>query len=117
MKIPDDKHPIRIKPHDGTVRVSLHGEKVAQTDEALDLFESDYPPVTYIPREAVEQSLLVPSNHTTRCPYKGEASYFSLETRNQRVANAAWTYAEPNAAVDEIRGYLAFYPDKVEISG
>lgn len=115
MKVPDEKHSIRIEPHEGRVRVEFGGNVVAETDAALDLYEADYPPVTYIPREAVDEAVLQPSTHKTHCPYKGDASYFTLAVGEERAKNAAWSYPEPYPAVEAIREHVAFYPDKVRL--
>ena len=76
-----------------------------------------YPVVHYIPRSAVEMNRLVKTDHSTHCPYKGDASYFSISCHGRtRIENAVWSYETPFPAMKEIAGYLAFYPNKVEIS-
>lgn len=114
MKRPDAEHPIVITPTTGRVRVRFDGQVIADSARALTLREADYPPVQYIPREDVHAAFLRPSPHKTRCPYKGEASYFSLQSGERRAENAAWCYAKPYPAVGEIAGHLAFYPDRVD---
>jgi len=116
-KIPDPNHPITISPSRNRVRVRFGGELIADTSDALDLKESTYPVVHYIPRSAVEMNRLVKTDHSTHCPYKGDASYFSiLANDGTRIENAVWSYETPFPAMKEIAGYLAFYPNKVEIS-
>ena len=116
-KIPDPNHPITISPSRNRVRVRFGGELIADTSDALDLKESTYPVVHYIPRSAVEMNRLVKTDHSTRCPYKGDASYFSILAKDgTRIENAVWSYETPFPAMKEIAGYLAFYPNKVEIS-
>jgi uncharacterized protein (DUF427 family) len=116
-KIPGPDHPITISPSRGRVRVRLGGDVIAETSDALDLRESTYPVVHYIPRNAVQMDRLIKSDHSTHCPYKGDASYFSIVTKDgTRVENAVWSYETPFPAMREIAGYLAFYPNKVEIS-
>ena len=116
-KIPDPNHPITISPSRNRVRVRFGGEVIADTSDALDLKESTYPVVHYIPRSAVEMNRLVKTDHSTHCPYKGDASYFSILAKDgTRIENAVWSYETPFAAMKEIAGYLAFYPNKVEIS-
>lgn len=114
MKIPDDAHPISITPFEGRVRVKVDGKTVAETNGALMLEEASYRAVFYIPRDDVEMNLLSRTQHQTYCPFKGDASYFSLPN-GESGRNAAWTYEEPFAAVREIKHHLAFYADKVEI--
>jgi len=116
MKIPGPDHPITIKPNPGRVRVLAGGKVVAETTRALTLQESTYPAVQYIPREDAEMALLEPSTHQTYCPYKGDASYLSARSGGKALANAIWSYQAPYDAVAAIAGYLAFYPDRFEIS-
>ena len=98
-----------------TFRVSVGGEVVAQTSHALTLREAKYPPVQYIPREDANPTLLKRTDHSTYCPYKGDASYFSIVSGGKTLDNAIWTYETPYDSVKEIAGHLAFYPDKVTI--
>lgn len=114
--IPDDTHPITVEPSAGQVRIRAGDTIVADTSRALILQEADYPPVAYVPRDTVDQSLLRPSRTTSHCPYKGDASYYDLVTPDGVIEDAAWSYEEPYNAVYEIGGYLAFYPDKVVIT-
>jgi len=106
---------IRIEPNPKRVSVHFNGQAIASTTRALALYEGNYPPVQYIPREDVNMSLLTRTAHTTHCPYKGDAAYYSIQAGAREEPNAVWTYEEPISRVDAIRGYLAFYPDKVEL--
>jgi uncharacterized protein (DUF427 family) len=116
-KIPGPDHPITISPSRSRVRVRLRGDVLAETADALALKESTYPVVHYIPRNAVQMDRLVKTDRSTHCPYKGDASYFSIVGKDgTRVENAVWSYETPFPAMKEIAGYLAFYPNKVEIS-
>jgi uncharacterized protein (DUF427 family) len=94
--------------------VTVAGQVVASTQRALTLREADYPPVQYIPLADVEQSLLAPSDHLSYCPFKGDASYFSVPAGGERSQNAVWAYRDPYPAVAEIKDHVAFYPDRVE---
>lgn len=110
-------HPISITPARGRVRVRLGGEVIADAGDALDLKESTYPVVHYIPRSSVQMDKLVRTDHSTHCPFKGDASYFSIVAKDgTRVENAVWSYETPLPEVAAIAGHLAFYPNKVEIS-
>jgi uncharacterized protein (DUF427 family) len=109
-------HPIRIEPNPHRVRVQLGGKTVVDTTRALTLFEAAYPGVQYVPREDADMSMLTRTDHHTRCPYKGEASYFSIKADGKVAENAVWTYEQPIPGVAQIAGYLAFYPNKVEIT-
>src|SRR5207344_859998 len=95
--------------------VSAASRTVAETHAALVLREANYPPVQYIPREDTDMLLLHRSDHTTYCPYKGEASYFSIPSLGEPGKNAVWTYEAPYDAVIAIKDRLAFYPDRVRV--
>ena len=116
-KIPGPDHPITISGSPKRVRVRLGGDVIADTSDALDLQESTYPVVHYVPRSAVKMDRLEKTAHSTHCPYKGDASYFSILCKDgTRVEYAVWSYETPFPAMKEITGYLAFYPNKVDIS-
>ncbi len=107
-------HPIAISPAALRVRVRFAGHTVAETANALSLREASYPRVLYIPRADVDMTVLVRSDHKTRCPYKGEASYYSIRVDGRTAQNAVWTYEEPPADIAEIAGHMAFYPNRVD---
>jgi uncharacterized protein (DUF427 family) len=115
MREPDPDHPIAITPVAGRVVVRFAGTVVASTRDALELREAAYPPVLYLPREHAEMGYFEPSEKRTRCPYKGEAGYFSLRAGGAHAPDAVWTYETPYPAVAEIGGRLAFYPDHVVV--
>ena len=115
MKTPGPDHPITIASNPKRVRVTADGASVADTTHALVLKEASYPPVQYIPRTDANMALLTRTAHTTHCPYKGDASYFSINVGGKTIENAIWTYERPFDAVSQIAGHLAFYPSKVTI--
>jgi uncharacterized protein (DUF427 family) len=115
MKLPGPDHPISITPNSRRVRVSAGGVVVAETTQALTLKEANYPAVQYIPREDAKMALIKRTDRTTHCPYKGDASYFSIVADGKTLENSSWTYETPFPAMAAIAGYLAFYPDKVKI--
>ena len=112
---PGPQHPITVEPAPGRVTVQVAGTPVADTSSALALQEANYPVVYYVPLADVRSEVLKPSDHTTYCPYKGDASYYSLATPNGEVVDAVWFYAELYSAVAEIAGHVAFYANKVDI--
>lgn len=114
IKIPGPDHPITIAPNPRRVTVTLGGKVIADTARALTLREASYPPVQYIPREDVDMAALERTAHATWCPYKGEASYFSIPAGGERSVNAIWTYETPHDAVASIKNHLAFYPDRID---
>ena len=114
VEFPGPDHPISIERNPARVVVSVAGHAIADTRNALALREADYPPVQYIPREDVDFSQLERTDHATYCPYKGECNYYSIPTGGKKSVNAVWTYEDPYPAVAQIKGYVAFYPDKVD---
>jgi uncharacterized protein (DUF427 family) len=114
VKIPGPDHPITIAHNPNRVIVRLGGKIIADTRSALALKEASYPVVHYIPREDVDMTLLLATEHVTYCPYKGDCSYFSIPLGGDRSVNAVWTYEAPYEAVAAISGHLAFYPDRVD---
>lgn len=114
IRIPGPDHPITIAPFEGRVTVRTGGTVIAETTRALALTEASYPVVYYIPRADANMAVLERSTRETYCPYKGDASYFSLPT-GEDGKNGVWSYETPYVAVAEIRDHLAFYPDKVQI--
>jgi len=114
---PTANHPITVEPTGKHVTVRINGEVVAETDNALTLQESTYPAVQYIPRSDVVQTVLTSSDTTTYCPFKGDASYYTVTTAaGDTVEDAIWTYEQPYPAVADIAGHVAFYPDKADIA-
>jgi uncharacterized protein (DUF427 family) len=107
-------HPITIAPAGGRIRVTFAGHTVALSDAALVLTEASYAPVYYLPPEHVDLAVLEHTDHRTRCPYKGEASYYSIHVAGRTAQNAVWSYKQPLSPVSAIAGYLAFYHDRVD---
>ena len=114
IRTPGPDHPITIARTPEHITVTVAGQRIADTREALTLREAAYPPVHYIPRKDVAMALLERTAHQTYCPYKGDCSYFSIPSGGDRSTNAVWTYEAPYEAVSQIREYLAFYPDRVD---
>jgi len=95
------------------VQVRVGDEVIADTRNAVEMKEGDYPVVYYIPRDDVKMERLERSSHHTYCPFKGDASYYSFVGGPE---NAVWSYEQPYDEMTAIRGLLAFYPDKAAIS-
>jgi uncharacterized protein (DUF427 family) len=106
---------IRIERADGTWVVRGAGAILAETQNALRLTEGGHEPVIYFPRGDVGMAFLEPSRTRTHCPWKGEATHFSLQSKSSLVEDVAWSYEAPKEAVAEIAGHLAFYRDKVAV--
>jgi uncharacterized protein (DUF427 family) len=114
IKIPGPDHAITIEANPSRVTVRAGGRVIADTRAALTLREASYPPVQYIPRRDVDMSALTRSSHTTYCPYKGDAAYYSIPVGGSRSIDAVWTYETPFEATAQIKEYVAFYPDRVD---
>ena len=110
QKVPGPDHPITIEAAPGRMQGAYMGHVIADSANVLLLREASYPPVAYFPRGDVDMSFLTRSDHHTHCPYKGEASYYTLNMDGQLTKNAVWSYEEPYEAMEAIRGRLAFYP-------
>lgn len=106
---------IKIRPAGGTWVVRAGGAVLGESTNALELVEGDYPPVIYFPREDIAMAFLDPTETRSICPYKGEASYFSIIAKSGAIRDAAWSYEAPIAGMDEIAGHLAFFPEKVAV--
>ena len=114
MKTPGPDHPITLASNPNKICVRLGGQVIAETTHAVTLKEASYPPVHYIPRADVKMKLLQRSQHSTHCPYKGDAAYYSIEAGGRKAPNAVWTYETPFEAMAQIKDYVAFYPDRVD---
>jgi uncharacterized protein (DUF427 family) len=116
MITPGPDHPITMSVKPARVRVVYNGHQIADSRDVLVLQEANYPPVYYFPRGDVEMAFLPKTSRKTHCPYKGDASYFTLDMDGEISENAVWSYEDPFPAVEKIRERLAFYPQYVEIS-
>jgi uncharacterized protein (DUF427 family) len=109
------EHTVRVAPFNGRVVVeSIDGQLLADTRHALELKEAGYPSVYYVPRSDANMDFLQRTTHATHCPFKGDASYFSIAGQ-PAGENAVWSYEHPFDEVASIRGALAFYPNRVRI--
>ena len=113
-KIPGPDHPIAIEDNNGRVIVVFNGKTIADSGRALVLRETTYAPVFYIPREDAEMASLTRTDHSTYCPYKGDAAYYTITVDGKTAENAVWTYEDPFEAVAAIEDRLAFYASKVD---
>ena len=105
-----------VTPHPSAAHVTVRfgGETIAETRQSLRVEETGYSPVYYIPRKDVRMELLEPTERSTHCPFKGDASYFTIKAGGKEAQNAVWTYQSPKDSVGEIKGYLAFYADQLD---
>ena len=113
---PGPDHPITIAPTGRHVVVRTGDQVIAETNRALTLHEATSGPVQYVPLADVDAAVVRPTDHGTYCPYKGEASYYTVTTPAGELENVIWTYDEPYDAVSEIAGHVAFYTNRGELS-
>ena len=112
--VPGPDHPITVEPTKARVVVKAGGRVIADSRNAYTLQESTYPAVQYIPLADVDAGVLERTDHETYCPYKGEASYYSLNAGEVKGENAVWTYEKPYDPVAPIKDHVAFYPNVVD---
>ena len=106
---------ITVRPATGLWVVRAGDAVLGESRNALELTEGAAAPVIYFPREDLAMAFLEPSDKSSHCPYKGDASYFSIVTPSGTLANAAWSYEAPRDDVAAIAGHIAFYPNEVAI--
>ena len=105
---------ITIAPNPNRVIVRLDGAIIADSRRALVMRAPGTPDQHYIPREDVDMTRLSRTAHVTHCPYKGDASYWTIRGKAREVENGAWSYEAPFEGMTPIGGYLAFYQDRVD---
>jgi uncharacterized protein (DUF427 family) len=107
--------PVNIEQSDAHIRVFANGVCVADSRRALTVLERGHKPVLYLPPEDVHREFFQQTSHSTHCPYKGKATYWTLRVAGGELENAAWSYEAPIAQVAQLKGYIAFYTDKVDV--
>jgi uncharacterized protein (DUF427 family) len=109
-------HTVTIHPVEAHVEVHIDGEKVAETDRPLRLEETGLPDRWYLPRDDVRMDRFRPTSFHTTCPFKGEASYWSIEVDGSTHDGIVWSYEEPIEAAAAVAGHLSFYPDRAAVT-
>lgn len=109
-------HTITIYPTDDHVEVRVGDLLLAATDKALKLHEAGLPARYYLPREDVRMDLLRPTTFRTTCPFKGEASYWSVEVGGETRDGIVWSYETPKSEAAAVTSMLSFYPDRAEVT-
>ncbi|RAK64317.1 DUF427 domain-containing protein [Phenylobacterium kunshanense] len=115
MMTPGPDHPITLTEAPARWRARYRGHVIADSDHAILLSEAGYPQVVYFPRADVEMAYFGRTSRTTTCPYKGDASYWTLDLDGGIEENVAWSYETPHDTVADIAGRIAFYADRVEV--
>jgi acyl-CoA thioesterase-2 len=112
------KHPdyrVDIEPASERVRVLVGDAVLADTQRALRVTETRHHPVWYVPLADVDDALLEPTAHSTYCPFKGQASYWSIRAAGTELENAMWGYRTPYAECAALEDHVAFYTDRVDL--
>jgi uncharacterized protein (DUF427 family) len=112
-RIPD--YTVAISPAGERVTVTCDGMVVAQSDKALLMRETRHADVYYLPRSDVRMDLLTRTDHSTYCPFKGHACYWTLTTGGKVHPNIVWSYEDPYPEVRAIRDFVSFYADRTGI--
>ena len=105
---------IRFEPSPRRVRVFFGDMPVADSKDVMLMHETRHLPVYYFPMKDVRMDLLVPTQHSTHCPYKGDASYWTVRVGDRIAENAIWSYPDPLPGCPDIKGYLAFYWNQMD---
>ena len=108
-------HSITVTPADLHVEVSVDGVKVAESDRPVLLEETGLPTRYYLPREHVRADLLRPTNSETVCPFKGQASYWSVELDDEVHDDLVWSYESPIPQAEGVAGLFCFYNERVDL--
>jgi uncharacterized protein (DUF427 family) len=109
-------HAVTIAPSNVHVEIVVDGVRVAESDRPMLLEETGLPTRYYLPREDIRTDLLRATNFETTCPFKGQASYWTLELGDKVLDGVAWSYETPIAGAEAIGGLLCFYPERVEMT-
>ncbi|MBA2283288.1 MAG: DUF427 domain-containing protein [Actinomycetota bacterium] len=109
-------HTVSTRPSDDHVEVAVKGVVVATSDRPVLLDETGIPTRYYLPRDDVRMELFRPTTFRTHCPFKGDASYWSLDLDGEIIDGIVWSYETPLPGAGEITGHLCFYPDRVDLS-
>ena len=112
-----DTDRIKFTRTDGAVTIAAGATELAHSANAVMLTENGYPSRLYFPVKDVNMDVLQVTDTSTRCPYKGAAEYFSAKTSDGVLKDIAWTYNNPIAEAAEIKGLIAFYEEKLSVSG
>jgi uncharacterized protein (DUF427 family) len=111
---PDHESPIQVEPSGRRVRVFFSGVAIADSKDMMLLLEHGHLPVYYFPVKDVRTDLLEATSKSTRCPHKGQASYWSIKVGERVAENAVWAYLEPIPQAAAIKDHMAFYWHKAD---
>ena len=107
------EHKVHEEPLEGAAEVVVDGSVIASSRDVIKLEEDHHPTRYYFPRADVQMAKLEPTSTTSECPFKGKASYFSINTGDKKLVDAVWCYEDPYEEHQDLKGRLAFYDDKI----
>lgn len=113
-----DEHPehtLDLEPQPGIARATFQGEVVAESRRAVRLLEGKYAAAVYFPQADVRMDLLRKTSHSSHCPFKGDASYWSIGSEPGAGENAAWGYEAPFDQMRGLKDLISFYTDRVDV--
>jgi uncharacterized protein (DUF427 family) len=113
-RIDGPQHRVLLTPFPRRVRAEFNGATILDTTDGVLLHESNLLPVLYVPEHDVATDVLRPTDHHTHCPFKGDASYWSIHVGDRVAENAVWSYPDPIGSAPWLKGLLAFYSDRLD---
>lgn len=96
------------------IQIMFNSEVIADTHQAFRVLETSHPPVYYLPQEDIRMEFLTMTPRSSFCEFKGQATYWTLRVGQREAANVAWSYESPTKRFATIRGYIAFYPSRMD---
>jgi uncharacterized protein (DUF427 family) len=114
FEVPRERGVIYFEDSPRRIRGTFGGETIVDSRHAKLLHEQNHLPIYYFPEEEVRMDLLEPTDHTSRCPFKGEARYWSVHAGGRVADNAAWAYPDPIEGAPPLAGHVAFYWNKLD---
>ncbi len=109
-KIPD--YEVSSSPLGRKVSILFNGQVIAETNDALLVKETRHNDVVYLPRAALKSEFFSSTDHSTYCPFKGHANYWSVAVAGDTSENVVWSYEDPYPEVSELKDYISFYTDR-----
>ena len=110
----DYPRPPRLEHSTKHIEIVFNGVKIADTHNAIRILETSHPPTYYIPPQDIKTEYLTPTNRATLCEFKGRASYYTLSVNGKTETNVGWYYTQPASGYEDMAGYVAFYPGRME---
>lgn len=109
-------HQIELREDGRRIEIAIDGVVVASSSAAITLQETGLPPRYYLPRTDVRTELLHATDKATSCPFKGGASYWSIDVDGHTHPDVVWAYEEPIPEMEAIAGRLAFFDERVDVT-